>query len=132
MEATGRKNAGHHVGGLATLEGTETTPAASYCLVSLSASAYWRLGDSRHSRGLRRYVAIGSAGLSEAWSSLGAFLFYVVTYGIGIFFNAALAICVLRKLAGKPVSILDGVREAAHFSDRYLAGRCCRQRWAWS
>lgn len=53
-----------------------------------------------------------SARLSEAWSSLGAFLFYVVTYGIGIFFNAALAICVLRKLAGKPVSILDGVREA--------------------
>ena len=59
MEATGRENAGHHVGGLATLEGTETTPAASYRLVSLSAPAYWRLGDSRHSRGLRRYVAIG-------------------------------------------------------------------------
>ncbi len=50
---------------------------------------------------------------SESLSSLGAFLFYVVTYGIGIFFNAALAICVLRKLAGKSVSILDGLREAA-------------------
>lgn len=50
---------------------------------------------------------------SESLSSLGAFLFYVVTYGIGIFFNAALAICVLRKVAGKPVSILDGLREAA-------------------
>ena len=50
--------------------------------------------------------------MSESLSFLGAFLFYVVTYGIGIFFNAALAICVLRKLAGKAVSILDGLREA--------------------
>ena len=50
---------------------------------------------------------------SESLSSVSAFLFYVVTYGIGSFFNAALAICVLRKLAGKPVSIVEGLREAA-------------------
>jgi hypothetical protein len=40
------------------------------------------------------------------------FLFYVVVYGIGIFFNAALALCVLRKLEGKPSTILDGLGEA--------------------
>lgn len=40
------------------------------------------------------------------------FLFYVVAYGIGIFFNAALALCVLRKLEGKPSTILDGLHEA--------------------
>ncbi len=50
--------------------------------------------------------------LSESLSALGAFLFYVATYGIGIFFNATLAICVVRKLAGKPLSILNGLREA--------------------
>jgi hypothetical protein len=49
MEATGRENAYHHVGGLATLERTETTLVASCYLVGLSASAYGRLGDPRHS-----------------------------------------------------------------------------------
>lgn len=42
----------------------------------------------------------------------GMFLFYVAAYAIGIFFNAALAICVLRKLEGKSASIADGLREA--------------------
>ena len=45
-------------------------------------------------------------------SYVGIFLFYVVTYGVAIFFNAALAICVLRKLEGKQATILDGLREA--------------------
>ncbi len=45
-------------------------------------------------------------------SYIGIFLFYVVTYGVAIFFNAALAICVLRKLEGKQATILDGLREA--------------------
>ncbi|MDO8354906.1 MAG: DUF6159 family protein [Nitrospirota bacterium] len=48
----------------------------------------------------------------ESWSYVGMFLFYVVTYGVAIFFNAALAICVLRKLEGKQTTILDGLREA--------------------
>lgn len=48
----------------------------------------------------------------ESWSYAGMFLFYVVTYGVAIFFNAALAICVLRKLEGKQATILDGLREA--------------------
>ncbi len=48
----------------------------------------------------------------ETWSYAGMFLFYVVTYGVAIFFNAALAICVLRKLEGKQATILDGLREA--------------------
>ena len=29
---------------------------------------------------------------TESWSYVGMFLFYVVTYGVAIFFNAALAI----------------------------------------
>jgi hypothetical protein len=54
----------------------------------------------------------GELPLSESWSYAGMFLFYVVTYGVAIFFNAALAICVLRKLEGKQATILDGLREA--------------------
>jgi hypothetical protein len=50
---------------------------------------------------------------SETTSSIGAFLFYVTTYVVVIFFNAALACCILRKLEGKPVSILAGLQEAA-------------------
>lgn len=49
---------------------------------------------------------------AESFFYLGMFLFYVVTYGVAIFFNATLAICVLRKLAGKQATILDGLREA--------------------
>ncbi|WP_173049961.1 DUF6159 family protein [Nitrospira sp. KM1] len=45
-------------------------------------------------------------------SYVGLFVFYVVTYGAGVFFNAALASCVLRRLAGKPSSVLDGLRDA--------------------
>jgi len=48
----------------------------------------------------------------ESWSYVGMFLFYVVTYGVAIFFNAALAISVLWKLEGKQATILDGLREA--------------------
>jgi hypothetical protein len=54
----------------------------------------------------------GELSLSESWSYVGMFLFYVVIYGVAIFFNAALAICVLRKLEGKQTTILDGLREA--------------------
>lgn len=49
---------------------------------------------------------------AESLSYVAMFLFYVVTYGVAIFFNAALAICVLRKLEGKQSTILDGLREA--------------------
>ena len=56
-------------------------------------------------------MADGLQGI-ESWSYAGMFLFYVVTYGVAIFFNAALAICVLRKLEGKQATILDGLREA--------------------
>ena len=41
------------------------------------------------------------------------FMLYVVTYGIAIFFNAALAMCVLRRLEGQQSTIPDGLREAA-------------------
>lgn len=54
----------------------------------------------------------GERSLPESWSYVGMFLFYVVTYGVAIFFNAALAICVLRKLEGLQTTILDGLREA--------------------
>ena len=43
---------------------------------------------------------------------VGLFLFYVSAYAIGIYFNAALACCVLRKLEGKSSSIMDGLRDA--------------------
>ena len=50
---------------------------------------------------------------TEAISSIGAFVFYITTYAVVIFFNAALACCVLRKFEGKPVSIFAGLQEAA-------------------
>lgn len=62
--------------------------------------------------------ALTGASVSDELAQAGSlsyvamFLFYVVTYGVAIFFNAALAICVLRKLEGKPATILDGLREA--------------------
>jgi len=40
------------------------------------------------------------------------FLLYVISYAIGIFFNSALAFCVLQKLDGKQVSLGEGLREA--------------------
>jgi hypothetical protein len=40
-----------------------------------------------------------------------AFLFYLVTYAVAIFFNAALVVCVLRNLEGEPVSTLGAFRE---------------------
>lgn len=49
----------------------------------------------------------------EGGSYIGMFLFGVTSYAIGIFFNAALALCVLRKLEGKGGSVRDGLREAA-------------------
>jgi len=52
---------------------------------------------------------------------LGMFLFSVTAYAIGIFFNAALALCVLRKLEGKPASITDGLREATACLPQILA-----------
>lgn len=48
----------------------------------------------------------------ESLSYIGMFLFYIVAYGVVIFFNAALAISVLRKLEGKSATIHDGLREA--------------------
>jgi len=49
---------------------------------------------------------------NETVTYLGAFLFYIVTYGVTIFFNVALTLCVLRKLEGKPASIAAGLSEA--------------------
>jgi hypothetical protein len=43
---------------------------------------------------------------------VGLFLFYVIASAIGIYFNAALACCVLRKFEGKSASIMDGLRGA--------------------
>ncbi|HEX9154033.1 MAG TPA: DUF6159 family protein [Nitrospira sp.] len=82
--------------------------ASSMCLIVLTASIA---------------VPVVSGGLTGAsisdelreFSSLsyvGMFLFYVAAYSIGIFFNAALALCVLRKLERKSASIADGLREA--------------------
>ena len=48
----------------------------------------------------------------EPLSQAGFFLSSVAIYSVGIFFNAALAICVLRKLEGKPATILVGLKEA--------------------
>jgi len=48
----------------------------------------------------------------ESVTSAGAFLLYVAAYGVAMFFNVALAICVLRKLEGQSVSIGVGLREA--------------------
>ena len=48
----------------------------------------------------------------QALSQLSVFLSSVLGYSIGIFFNAALAICVLRKLEGKPTTIGEGMKEA--------------------
>jgi Family of unknown function (DUF6159) len=49
-----------------------------------------------------------TASLSQA----ALFLSYVVTYAIGIFFNAALASCVLRRMDGQSATIRDGVGDA--------------------
>lgn len=49
---------------------------------------------------------------NELLSYAGAFLFYVAAYGLVIFFNGALAICVLRKLEGQPGSTVGAFREA--------------------
>ncbi|HEY5627737.1 MAG TPA: DUF6159 family protein [Nitrospira sp.] len=57
-------------------------------------------------------------------SYLGVFVFSVTAYAIGIFFNAALAICVLRKLDGKPASISDGLREATACLPQIIAWAC--------
>ena len=68
----------------------------------------------------------------ESWSYAGMFLFYVVAYGVAIFFNAALAICVLRKLEGKQATILDGLREALSVFLRSSAGPWSLPPSAWS
>jgi hypothetical protein len=48
----------------------------------------------------------------EPATSADAFLLSVAAYGVAMFFNAVLAICVLRKLEGQSVSIGVGLREA--------------------
>lgn len=48
----------------------------------------------------------------EPLSQATLFVSYVATYGVGIFFNTALAICVLRKLEGKVPTIGNGLKEA--------------------
>lgn len=42
------------------------------------------------------------------------FLFYLLSYFIVIFFNAALVTCVYIRLSGKDPTIMDGVRNAIH------------------
>jgi hypothetical protein len=82
--------------------------ASSLCLMALTATIVVP-------------VAVGSlTGASDAeelhqLASLpyvGLFLFYVTAYAIGIYFNAALACCALRKFEGKSASIIDGLRDA--------------------
>lgn len=82
--------------------------ASSVCLIVLTASiavpvVLGGLTGASISDELREFSSL---------SYVGIFLFYVVAYAIGIFFNAALALCVLRRLDGKVASIADGLREA--------------------
>lgn len=48
----------------------------------------------------------------QALSKISALLSSVLLYSVGIFFNAALAVCVMRKLDGKPTTIGEGLSEA--------------------
>lgn len=48
----------------------------------------------------------------EPRSQAGLFLFYLVTYATVVFFNAALAACVLGKLEGREITIVHGLKEA--------------------
>jgi len=48
----------------------------------------------------------------EPRSQAGFFLFYLVTYATVVFFNAALAACVLGKLEGREITIVHGLKEA--------------------
>lgn len=48
----------------------------------------------------------------ESRSQAGLFLFYLVTYATVVFFNAALAACVLGKLEGREITIVHGLKEA--------------------
>jgi hypothetical protein len=82
--------------------------ASSVCLIVLTASIAVPVvvGSLTGQSGADEYHQFVSL------SYVGLFLFYVAAYAIGIFFNAALALCVLRKLEGKPASITDGLREA--------------------
>ena len=49
----------------------------------------------------------------QSVSEVGAFLITVATYAVGIYFNAALALCVLGRLEGRAPTIFDGLKEAA-------------------
>lgn len=48
----------------------------------------------------------------QALSEIKVFLSSVLGFSVGIFFNAALAICVMRKLDGKPMTVGEGMKEA--------------------
>ncbi len=48
----------------------------------------------------------------QSFSEVGAFVLTVVTYAVGIYFNAALAICVMGRLEGKAPTIGDGLTQA--------------------
>lgn len=82
--------------------------ASSVCLVLLVASYFVPMvvelvtGES----------LVEGIGHIEPLSQVALFLFYVVTYAVAIFFNAALALCVLRKLEGKEATIVDGLKGA--------------------
>ncbi|WP_455377587.1 DUF6159 family protein [Petrachloros mirabilis] len=63
--------------------------------------------------GILTGVSVSSPLFDDSYlTSVVLFFLYVVFYAIGIFFNSALAFCVLQKLDGKHVSIGDGLREA--------------------
>lgn len=48
----------------------------------------------------------------QALSEISVFVCSLMLYSVGVFFNAALAVCVLRRLDGKPATIGDGIKEA--------------------
>ncbi len=48
---------------------------------------------------------------AQQMSELGAFFVTVATYAVGIYFNAALAICVLGRLEGQAPTIVDGLKK---------------------
>lgn len=84
-------------------------PAASSACLFLIVGAYLEplvmellAGDS---------VADGIRHMQQL-SEVGAFMVTVATYAVGIYFNAALAICVLGRLEGRTPTIADGLRGA--------------------
>ncbi|TVR13812.1 MAG: hypothetical protein EA401_05885 [Planctomycetota bacterium] len=66
-----------------------------------------------HATGLFTETAEGGSEAIEPWAWVVLFIFYLVNTFIIVFFNSALVVCVMRSLRDEPVSVGDGLREAA-------------------